>query len=84
MKEVVDEHVQKYLNKQKEFRKEDSSRRRQAMAAKFADEVMKESAKLLKRKRIDTPPNKSPTDKRATKKAAERAEDEPSITRQLF
>ncbi|CEG45760.1 uncharacterized protein PHALS_14839 [Plasmopara halstedii] len=38
------------------------------MAEKFADEVIKESVKLLKRKRTATPPNKSPTDKRATKK----------------
>lgn len=84
LREVVDDHVMKYLNKQKEFRKEDSNRRRKAMADKFAEEVMKESVKLLKRKRITTPPNKSPTDKRATKKAAKRAESEPSITRQLF
>ena len=54
------------------------------MADRFADEVMKESVKLLKRKRTATPPNKSPTDKRATKKAAKRADEEPSITRQLF
>ncbi|KAL7678778.1 hypothetical protein Plhal304r1_c092g0172201 [Plasmopara halstedii] len=69
---------------QREFRREDSNRRRQEMAAKLADEVMKESVKLLKRKRNAAPPNKSPTDKRATKKAAKRAEEEPSITRQLF
>ncbi|KAL7678760.1 hypothetical protein Plhal304r1_c092g0172021 [Plasmopara halstedii] len=55
LKEVVDDHVLKYLNKQREFRREDSNRRRQEMAAKFADEVMKESEKLLKRKRIETP-----------------------------
>ncbi|KAL8013230.1 hypothetical protein Plhal710r2_c039g0136931 [Plasmopara halstedii] len=84
LKEVVDDHVLKYLNKQREFRREDSNRRRQEMAAKFVDEVMKESEKLLKRKRIETPTNKSPTDKRATKRAAKRAEEEPSITRQLF
>ncbi|KUF85862.1 Leucine--tRNA ligase [Phytophthora nicotianae] len=84
LREVVDDHVMKYLDKQKEFRKEDSNRRRKAMADKFAEEVMKESVKLLKRKRTVTPPNKSPTDKRATKKAAQRAEAEPSITRQLF
>ncbi|GMF35852.1 unnamed protein product [Phytophthora lilii] len=80
LKEVVDDHVLKYLNKQREFRREDSNRRRQEMAAKFADEVMKESVKFLKRKRTATPPNKSPTDKRATKRAAKRAEEEPSIT----
>ncbi|KAL8008739.1 hypothetical protein Plhal710r2_c087g0182581 [Plasmopara halstedii] len=68
LKEVVDDHVLKYLNKQRKFRREDSNRRQ----------------KLLKRKRIQTPPNKSPTDKRATKRAAKRAEEEPSITRQLF
>ncbi|EGZ06632.1 hypothetical protein PHYSODRAFT_306845 [Phytophthora sojae] len=84
LREVVDDHVLNYLNKQREFRKEDSNRRRQEMADKFAEEVMKESAKLLKRKRTVTPPNKSPTDKRATKKAAKRAEAEPSLTRQLF
>ncbi|DBA03833.1 TPA: hypothetical protein N0F65_005723 [Lagenidium giganteum] len=81
---LVDDHVMKYLNKQKEFRREDSNRRRQEMADKFAEKVMKESAKLLKRKRTVTPPNKSPTNKRATKKAAQRAEAEPSLTRQLF
>ncbi|GMF34093.1 unnamed protein product [Phytophthora lilii] len=68
----------------KEFRREDSNRRRQGMASKFADKVMEESVKLLKRKRTETPPNKSPSDKRAAKRAAKRAEDEPSITRQLF
>ncbi|GMF34320.1 unnamed protein product [Phytophthora lilii] len=80
LREVVHNHVWTYLNKQREFRREDSNRRRQEMAAKFADEVMKESAKLLERKRIDTPPNKSPTDKRATK-SANHDED---ISRQLF
>ncbi|GMF23710.1 unnamed protein product [Phytophthora lilii] len=84
LRQVVDDHVRNYLNKQREFRREDSNRRRQEMASKFAEEVMKESVKLLKRKRTATPPNKSPTDKRATKKAAKRAEEEPSITRQLF
>ncbi|POM59723.1 hypothetical protein PHPALM_31502 [Phytophthora palmivora] len=64
LKEVVDDHVMKYLDKQKEFRKEDSNRRHRAMANKFAAKVMEKSAKLLKRKL----PNKSPTDKRATKK----------------
>ncbi|GMF14259.1 unnamed protein product [Phytophthora lilii] len=63
------------------FRREDSNRRRQEMAAKFADEVMKESVKLLKRMRTETPPNKSPTDKRATKRAAKQDED---ISRKLF
>ncbi|GMF34873.1 unnamed protein product [Phytophthora lilii] len=63
---------------------EDSNRRRQEMASKFADKVMEESVKLLKRKRTETPPNKSPSDKRAAKRAAKRAEHEPSITRQLF
>ena len=81
---MVDDHVRNYLNKQREFRKEDSNRKRQEMASKFADKVMEESVKLLKRKRTATPPNKSPTDKRATKKAAKRAEEEPSLTRQLF
>ncbi|GMF33554.1 unnamed protein product [Phytophthora lilii] len=81
LKEVVNDHVLKYLNKRREFRKEDSNRRRQEMADKFADEVMKESVKLLKRKRIDTPPKKSPTDKRATKRAAKRDED---LSRKLF
>ncbi|ETP51845.1 hypothetical protein F442_03068 [Phytophthora nicotianae P10297] len=81
LREVVDDHVLKYLNKRREFRKEDSNRRRREMADKFADEVMKESLKLLKRKRIDTPPNKSPTDKRATKPTGKRDED---ISRKLF
>ncbi|KAL8001186.1 hypothetical protein Plhal703r1_c19g0085691 [Plasmopara halstedii] len=76
--------VNDVAQKQREFRRKDSNRRRQEMAAKLADEVMKESVKLPKRKRNSTPPNKSPTDKRATKKAAKRAEEEPSITRQLF
>ncbi|GMF33279.1 unnamed protein product [Phytophthora lilii] len=74
LKQVVDDHVRNYLNKRREFRKEDSMRRRQEIADIFADEVMKESEKLLKRKRTATPPNKSSTDKRATKKAAKRAE----------
>ncbi|KAL7680641.1 hypothetical protein Plhal304r1_c064g0151941 [Plasmopara halstedii] len=43
--------------------------------------IMKESEKAFE---IETPPNKSLTDKRATKQAAKRAEEEPSITRQLF
>ncbi|DAZ96340.1 TPA: hypothetical protein N0F65_007990 [Lagenidium giganteum] len=38
-REVVDDHVMKYLDKQKEFRKEDSNRRRKAMADKFAEEA---------------------------------------------
>ncbi|GMF22093.1 unnamed protein product [Phytophthora lilii] len=63
LKEVVDDHVLKYLNKRREFRKEDINRRRD----KFAAKVMEELVKLLKRKRTATPPNKSPTDKRATK-----------------
>ncbi|GMF38167.1 unnamed protein product [Phytophthora lilii] len=88
LKEVVDDQVRNYLNKQKEFRKEDSHRRRQDMADKFANKVMEESEKLLKRKRTETPPNKSPSDKRAAKRAAKQAakldEEEPSITRQLF
>ncbi|CEG48961.1 uncharacterized protein PHALS_06751 [Plasmopara halstedii] len=71
--------VAQKVNKQREFRREDSNRRRQEMAAKFADEVMKESEKAFE---IETPPSKSPTDKRATKRAAKRAEE--SITRQLF
>ncbi|KAL7995821.1 hypothetical protein Plhal703r1_c42g0141711 [Plasmopara halstedii] len=38
LKEVVDDHVLKYLNKQREFRREDSNRRRQEMAAKAEEE----------------------------------------------
>ncbi|DBA02915.1 TPA: hypothetical protein N0F65_005942 [Lagenidium giganteum] len=48
-------NVAQKLDKQKEFRKEDSNRRRKAMADKFAEGVMKESVKLLKRKRTVTP-----------------------------
>ncbi|GMF22524.1 unnamed protein product [Phytophthora lilii] len=70
LEKVVDDHVRNYFNKRREFRREDSNRKRQEMAAKFADEVMKESVKLLKRKRTATPPNKSPTDKRATTKSS--------------
>ncbi|GMF34666.1 unnamed protein product [Phytophthora lilii] len=73
--------VNDVAHKRREFRKEDSNRRRQEMADKFADEVMKESVKPLKRKRIDTTPNKSPTDKRATNRAAKRDED---LSRKLF
>ncbi|KAL7678769.1 hypothetical protein Plhal304r1_c092g0172111 [Plasmopara halstedii] len=61
LEQVVDNHVRSYLNRRRELRQEDSNRQCQEMAAKFADEVMKESVKLLKRKRIATPPNKSPT-----------------------
>ncbi|KAF4047486.1 hypothetical protein GN244_ATG00040 [Phytophthora infestans] len=68
LKQVVDDHVRNYLNKRRELRREDSMRRCQEMADKFADEIMKESEKLLKRKRTATPPNKSSTDKRAAKK----------------
>ncbi|KAL7679591.1 hypothetical protein Plhal304r1_c076g0163041 [Plasmopara halstedii] len=38
LKEVVDDHVLKYLNKQRKFRREDSNRRRQEMAAKNKEE----------------------------------------------
>ncbi|GMF39669.1 unnamed protein product [Phytophthora lilii] len=79
LREVVDDHVLKYLNKRREFRREDSNRKRQEMASKFGDKVMEESVKLLKQKRTATPPNKSPSDKRAAKRAAKRSEDEPSI-----
>ncbi|KAL7687380.1 hypothetical protein Plhal304r1_c023g0080701 [Plasmopara halstedii] len=44
-----------------------SIRRRQGMADKFADEVMKESEKRLKRKRAAALPNKSHMDNQATK-----------------
>ncbi|GMF35214.1 unnamed protein product [Phytophthora lilii] len=84
LREVVDDHVMKYLNKQKEFRREDSNRRRQEMADKFAEEVMKESAKLLKRKRTVTPPNKSPTDKRATKKRLNELKRNPRLLDNFF
>ncbi|DBA03209.1 TPA: hypothetical protein N0F65_003929 [Lagenidium giganteum] len=39
LREVVDDHVMKYLDKQKEFRKEDSNRRRKAMTDNFAEEA---------------------------------------------
>ncbi|EEY69605.1 uncharacterized protein PITG_18888 [Phytophthora infestans T30-4] len=38
LKQVVDDHVRNYLNKQREFKREDSMRRRQEIADKFADE----------------------------------------------
>ncbi|KAF4033653.1 hypothetical protein GN244_ATG14476 [Phytophthora infestans] len=79
LKEVVDDPTLKHLNKQREFRRKESNRRRQEMAANH-ERIRKAS----KRKRTTTPPNKPPTDKRATKKTAKRAEEEPSITRQLF
>ncbi|ETP51828.1 hypothetical protein F442_03086 [Phytophthora nicotianae P10297] len=84
LREVVDDHVMKYLDKQKEFRKEDSNRRRKAMADKFAEEVMKESVKLLKRKRTVTPPKKSPTDKRATKKRLNELKRNPRLLDNYF
>ncbi|EGZ09524.1 hypothetical protein PHYSODRAFT_318234 [Phytophthora sojae] len=37
LRQVVDDHVRNYLNKQREFRREDSNRRRQEMASKFAE-----------------------------------------------
>jgi len=85
LREVVDAQVRDFLNKRREYRKEDSSRRRQEMADKFAEKVMKESEAILKRKRTETPPNKSPTDKRAYKRATTRDDDdEPPIARNLF
>ncbi|KAF4033651.1 hypothetical protein GN244_ATG14474 [Phytophthora infestans] len=63
LKEAVDKQVWKYLNRQKKFQTEDSNRRRAKMAKTVAEEVMEDTQKL-KRKLTETPPNKSPTDKR--------------------
>lgn len=86
LKEVVDQQVHEYLNKQKEYRKVDSNRQRQEMYDNLAAKVRREAADIMKRKLMDTPPGKSPTNKRPLKQGAagDSKAKTPTVARTLF